>query len=226
MRQNGEAMKKKLCLIIITCFIMTFCSCSNEQDISENNTTESSTKNSEYTETNGNETETSTLLPDGMAYRFEDGTCIEIDKLLAPMNALNSICAGLSSYNNFSSVYPDAVIAKLAEYNYFESPEIYADFLYTTYLQMYGENFSLSNEYISCSVMDDDSIVDMSEFYSEYFFVDIVPEYAFIVESEFCVTYVDEAGDEQQEQTPDYYIAYYFDGSMYLDYFYVDTLDL
>lgn len=218
-------MKKLLFLTIATCFIVTGCSCSNEPNITDN-TTESPTNTGDITEANGTETETSTLLPDGMAYQFEDGSYMEIDQLLAPMDTLNSICEGLSNFDSLSSVYPEGVAAKLAEYNDFESAEVYADFLYTTYVQMYGENFSISNEYKSCSPLDKKSLADLNEFYAEHFYVDILPEYAFIVESQFCVTYTDEAGEEQQDCASDYYIAYYFDGSIYLDYFYVDTLDL
>ncbi|MBQ2745628.1 MAG: hypothetical protein IJF37_08485 [Lachnospiraceae bacterium] len=221
-------MKKILFITIATCFIVTGCSCSNEPDIDDNTIAQSSTSTSDITEANGTETETetSTLLPEGMAYQLEDGSYIEIDQLLAPMNSLNSICQGLSNSDSWLSVYPVGVTEKLAEYNEFESIEEYADFLHTAYVQMYGENYTLSNEYKSCSLLDEEQLSDMSEFYSDHFYVDILPEYAFIVESQFCVTYTDEEGEEQQDCTSDYYIAYYLDGSMYLDYFYVDSIDL
>ncbi len=220
-------MKKILCAIAATSFIITTgCSCFEGQTPSSTTTTEYSSNEDDVTEANGNETETSTLLPEGMAYLFDDGSYMEIEKLLAPMNTLNAICSGLSDYTDLTLVYPEEITIKLAEYNSFESPEVYADFLNTAYVQMYGESFTLSNDYKSCSLLDEDTLANMSEFYKEYFFVDISPEYAFIVESEFCVTYKDEAGDKQLDCISDYYIAYNFNGYIYLDYFFVDTLDL
>lgn len=190
------------------------------QTDTEVNATESETTSADK------ENETTAALPDDMAYQLEDESFISIDELLAPMNKLNSICQGVSSTLGFTDIYPKEVLDKLIEYNHFTSMTEYADFLYTTYVQMYGDIYSLSNEYISCTPLDDNQLKDMIDFYKEFFFTDIKPEFAFIVESEFCVTYNDEEGNEQRDCSSDYYIAYRIHDVIYLDYFYVDSLDL
>lgn len=208
--------------------LITGCNHSTTDDETTTNTEcDNAVNATEYeTTSDSGEDETTSALLEGMAYQFEDGAYVSIEELLAPMKNLNNICQGLSDSAAFSTVYPDDVINKLIEYNGFDSPSTYADFLYTTYIQMYGDSFSLRNEYISCSILDDEQLSDLTAFYHEYFFTAIEPDYAFIVESEFCVTYTDEEGNEQGDYSSDYYIAYSLDGNIYLDYFYVDSLDL
>ena len=221
-------------LLITAAIVMISAGCSNSKQPA--NTTDA-TAPSTGTEVNAteltstasddnNENETTSSLPEGMAYQLEDGSFISIESLLAPMNTLNSICAGLSDSPCFTNVYPDGVCEKLIEYNQFDSVADYADFLYTTYVQMYGSEYTLSNEYISCNPLDEEQLDDMIDFYNKFFFTDIEPEYAFIVNSEFCVTYKDDEGNEQQDCSSDYYIAYLYNNTIYLDYFYVDSLDL
>ena len=78
----------------------------------------------------------------------------------------------------------------------------------------------------SVAITDHGVMFGVIDFYKEFFFTDIEPEFAFIVESEFCVTYNDEEGNEQRDCSSDYYIAYRIHDIIYLDYFYVDSLDL
>lgn len=215
-------MKKFFCLILVSAILVTGCGCSSTPDdkTSTDNTNDTEVNATEYETTSDNTEEESTSI------MLDDGTCLSIDALLSPMNSLNAICQGDSGSDSFDKVYPEAVISKLIEYNNFESTEIYADFLNTAYVQMYGDSFSIANEYISCLALDEQQLEDMREFYNEYFFTDIEPVYAFIVESEFCVTYTDEEGNELEDCSSDYFIAYCLDDVIYLDYFYVDTLDL
>ena len=220
-------MKKLFCTIFLSLALLTGCSNSAPADDATGNTNDTEVNATEYESTSDtNESESTSELLDGMAYQFEDGAYVTIDELLCPMNTLNNICQGVCDSTAFSKVYPDDVLMKLIEYNAFDSAETYADFLLTTYTQMYGSDFSLSNEYISCSLLTDEQLSDMTAFYEEYFFTEINADYAFIVESKFCVTYTDEDGNEQGDYSSDYYIAYSLNGCIFLDYFYVDSLDL
>ena len=197
---------------------------------SQNNSNERTDINTEVGATVATTTsdinETTSNLPEGLAYQFENGTFISIDSLISPMNKLNQICQGISSSVNFSDIYPYDIAIKLAEFNGVTDVSAYADFMYQRYIQMYGEDFSMHNEYISCTPLSDDELLDMSKFYDEYFFTNITAEYGFIVESTFKVTYKDEAGNVKEDSSIDYYIAYSLNGIIYIDYFYVDTLDL
>lgn len=223
-------MKKLLCTVIAFIICICGCSCDNSTatdtsiDDSQNNTVVNATES--VTNDGGVEQTTNSLLPEGIAYQFEDGTYITIESLLSPMLALNAICQGTSSSLQFDKIYPTDVLTKLVEYNHFKSSNDYADFLFTAYVQLYGDTFSLTNKFLSCTPLDYDELKDMTEFYNEYFFVDIIPDFAFIVESEFNITYTDEEGNEQNDSSSDYYIAYCLNGVIYLDYFYVDSLDL
>ena len=91
---------------------------------------------------------------------------------------------------------------------------------------MYGNDFSIKNEFKSCTLVSDEYINDMTDFYKEYFFTEITPDYAFIVESTFVVSYKDEKGNAKEDSSSDFYIAYYMNNTFYIDYFFVDTLDL
>lgn len=217
-------MKIIICLIIV--ILLTACNSNNEF---EGNTT-GNVPNTEVgaTEitTTGQNQETTPVLPEGMAYRFEDGTFISIDSLMTPMNKLNMICQGISGSLSFSGIYPDDVVKKLAEFNNTNSPVEYAEFMFQSYKQMYGNDFSIKNEYKSCSRVSDEDISDMIDFYREYFFTEINPDYAFIVESTFVVSYKDEEGNANEDSSSDFYIAYYMNNTFYIDYFFVDTLDL
>ena len=102
----------------------------------------------------------------------------------------------------------------------------YASKLNSLYVQIYSNDFAMSNEYVACSILSESQLEDFIQFYADNVGADIVPEYAFIVESEYTITYTDEAGEEQSDCDTDYYIAYFYDGMMYLDYYYIDTLDL
>jgi len=218
-------------LLTLSCTFIAGCSAQNNGE--NNNTTGSSTdKNSdtevlatEITTTNPNE-ETTATLPDGMAYQLEDGSFISIDELITPMNKLNMICQGISETASFSGIYPDDIANKLAKFNKAENPEQYADFLHHSYMQIYGTDFSVKNEYLSCTPLSYEEIEDMKEFYNNYFSTEISPEYAFIVESTFTVTYKDEEGNEAKDSSSDFYIAYCINDIFYIDYFFADTLDL
>ncbi len=221
-------MKKITCILIA--MLLTACSYNNEL---QNNTTDSDASTGTDTEvgateitTTGQNEETTPVLPEGMAYRFEDGTFISIDNLMTPMNKLNMICQGISGNLSFSGIYPDDVVKKLAEFNNTNSIVEYAEFMFQSYKQMYGNGFSIKNEYKSCSRVSDEDISDMIDFYREYFFTEINPDYAFIVESTFVVSYKDEEGNANEDSSSDFYIAYYMNNTFYIDYFFVDTLDL
>ena len=200
-------------------------------DKNENNATVTSTNANtevlatEITTTNQIE-ETTAALPDGMAYQLEDGSYISIDSLISPMNKLNMICQGVSGTVSFSGIYPDDVAIKLAEFNRTKDPAQYADFLHQSYIQIYGSDFSVRNEYVACTPLSKEEIEDMKVFYKDYFFTEISPEYAFIVESTFKVVYKDEEGNETEDSSSDFYIAYCINDIFYVDYFFADTLDL
>lgn len=217
---------KKIILIVIS-LLLTACSYNNTNENTENRTTNIGTEAgaTEITSPYDNE-ETTSTLPEGMAYQLEDGTYISIDSLISPMNKLNNICQGLSDSLDFSGIYPPDVANKLAEYNNSKDTTAYAEYMFKTYVEMYGEDFSMQNEYISCSPLTDNELDNMAEFYAEYFLTNMTPKYGFIVKSAFKVTYKDEAGNAQEDTATDYYIAYSFNDVIYIDYFYVDTIDL
>ncbi len=218
---------KKIFCIIVTLFLTACSNCTQDNTPQTPIETDNSAQAgaTEVTTTTDTE-ETTTVLPEGMAHQFDDGEYISIDSLISPMNKLNNICQGIYSTITFEGIYPQDVISKLVEFNGVKNETEYADFMYQRYIQMYGENFSLLNEYISCNLLSEDELEDMITFYDEYFSTNILPEYAFVVKSNFKVSYTDKKGNVLEDSSSDYYIAYSINGVIYIDYFYVDTLDL
>ena len=181
--------------------------------------------NTTQDETTSEYTEETTELPEGVAYIMEDGSSVLIDSLLKPVQTYNRICLTADA-DSFTSVFPDEVIAFNLEAYDVETIADYASKLNSLYVQIYSNDFAMSNEYVACSILSESQLEDFIQFYADNVGADIVPEYAFIVESEYTITYTDEAGEEQSDCDTDYYIAYFYDGMMYLDYYYIDTLDL
>lgn len=213
----------KFNIILLVIFLsILFTSGCKDAEKEPTNATEIASTTSQETESN---TEETTSLPEGVAYIMEDGTSILIEELLTPMHIYNTICStGLS--DGFDSVYPQTVIDFILNDSDIETIDDYAEQLYTLGSEIYYENFLMSNEYISCKPLSPEQLEDFKEFYLENMETEILPEYGFIVESEYIITYTDEAGEEQSDSATDYFIAYCFNGKMYLDYFYINTLDL
>lgn len=169
--------------------------------------------------------ETTSIFPEGVAYVMEDGTSVFIDDLLLPVLLYNDICTTGKS-DNFYSVYPQPVIDFILLTNATEDIHSYASKLYDLYHEVYGSSFSMKNEFLSCQPLTQSQLEDFSAFYFENIGFELVPDYGFLVESSYIITYTDENGEEQSDSETDYYIAYSLKGQMYLDYYYVDILDL
>lgn len=199
-----------------------FTGCSDDRPDSPANATEYT---SDSEETSTADDEETTLLPEGTAYILDDGTPIYTEDLMAPVNIYNTICT-TANPEGFSSVFPECIINTISEAAECGDIDEYASYLYELYCQVYNDNFSMSNDYVSCELLNKSDIESFSKFYSEHFGEEIIPEYAFIVESTYQITYDDEEGNEQSDSDTDFFIAYFYNGCMYLDYFYIDTLDL
>ncbi len=211
---NLNKHKLKLSLIIIAS-LFSLCSCSKES-------TETGATNHTSSSTMSDKT---TSIDSTIAYTFDDGTTISKDELLAPVKHYDNICStGNSEF--FNLVYPDEVLDFCVKSAKKETSSDYAAMLYDLYMQIYGEGFTMSNEFLQCEPLSDDELADFSDFYNSNVKVDITPDYGFIVTSNFSITYRDENGSETTDSDIDFYITYYYDGQMYLDYLYIDTLDL
>lgn len=169
------------------------------------------------------DTTTSTDSP--VAYTFDDGTFISKEQLLSPVKHYDNICSTGNS-ETFKMVYPDEVLEFCIKSANKETSSDYAAMLYNLYKQIYGDSFTMSNEFLQCEPLNDDELIDFSEFYSKNVGVSIIPDYAFLVTSNFTITYKDEDDQETTDSDIDFFITYFYDGQMYLDYFYIDTLDL
>ena len=206
---------KMLISLLVLVSLCTLCSCSKDtEETTATNQASSSTMAD-------NTTSTDTTI----AYTFDDGTVISKEQLLAPVKHYDDICStgNSESYNN---VYPDEVLTFCIKSANKEASSDYATMLYELYTQFYGENFTMNNEFLQCEPLTDEQLIDFSEFYSENVGVDIIPEYAFLVTSNFTITYKDEDSQETTDSDIDFFITYLYDGKMYLDYLYIDTLDL
>lgn len=211
---NLNKHKIKLSLIIIAS-LFSLCSCSKES-------TETGATNHASSSTMSDKT---TSIDSAIAYTFDDGTTISKDELLAPVKHYDNICStGNSEF--FNMVYPDEVLDFCVKSAKKETSSDYAAMLYDLYMQIYGEDFTMCNEFLQCEPLSDDELADFSDFYNRNVKVDITPDYGFIVTSNFSITYRDENGSETTDSDIDFYITYYYDGQMYLDYLYIDTLDL
>lgn len=190
-------------------------------------------KNSNNTEANATNTPTTlatdtnqeSTSSDPIAYYFENGTSITKEKLLAPINLYNKICTTGNS-TDFTKVYPQKVLDFFIKSANQESVSDYATMLFNLYTQIYGDNFSMTNNFIDCEPLNNDKLDDFITFYADNLDFSIVPEYAFIITSEFNISYVNDAGTPTTDSDTDYFIVYYYDNNMYLDYLYIDTLDL
>lgn len=211
---NLNKHKIKLSIIIIAS-LCVLCSCSKES-------TETGATNHTSSSTTSDNT---TSVDSTIAYTFDNGTTISKDELLFPVKYYDNICStGNSEF--FNMVYPDEVLDFCVKSAKKETSSDYAIMLYDLYKQIYGEDFTMSNEFLQCEPLSDDELADFSEFYNSNVGVTITPDYGFIVTSNFSITYKDEDGSETTDSDIDFYIAYYYDGQMYLDYLYIDTLDL
>ena len=190
-------------------------------------------KNSNNTEANATNTPTTlatdtnqeSTSSDPIAYYFENGTSITKEKLLAPINLYNKICTTGNS-TDFTKVYPQKVLDFFIKSANQESVSDYATMLFNLYTQIYGDNFSMTNNFIGCEPLNNDKLDDFITFYADNLDFSIVPEYAFIITSEFNISYVNENGTPTTDSDTDYFIVYYHNNNMYLDYLYIDTLDL
>lgn len=211
-----------LILITFLSFSLLMTGCDNTQGEPANATAEETSSKSPATT---NPLETTSPLPEGVAYIMEDGTSIFIDDLLSPIQLYNNICT-TGNADNFNSVYPQEVIDYILQAYGAESTDSYALQIYDLYHKTYNDNFSMTNEYKSCQLLTQSQLEDFSSFYFEHIGTELTPDYGFIVESEYSITYIDENGEEQSDSETDYYIAYSLNRIIYLDYYYIDTLDL
>lgn len=201
---------KILALFII--LLLSLNACSNKDDKEINATNSPSTEIETETDTN-------------IAYTFDDGTILTKDELLAPVRTYDNICA-TGDASNFLKVYPAEVLDFCLEASGQETLEDYAQMLFKLYTQIYGENFQLTNTFVDCQPLTDHELEKFCQFYQENMNLSMEPNYAFIITSEFNISYFDEDDSPMNDSDLDYYIAYFFNNNMYLDYFYIDTLDL
>lgn len=199
-----------------------FSGCSDSKPDSPANATEFTSVPEETSTVIDEET---TFLPEGTAYIMEDDTPIYIDDLMAPVNIYNTICT-TGNPEGFSSVFPGCIINTIPEAAQCDDIAEYTSYLYELYRQAYNDEVSMSNDFVSCQLLNQSELESFSKFYSENFGEEIMPEYAFIVESTYEIIYNDEEGNEQSDSDTDFFIAYLYNGCMYLDYFYIDTMDL
>lgn len=209
-------LEKNICKIFILLLVSTFlwaCSSNDKETISSSSNQLTTVEIS------------STVNDTPIAYTFEDGTTITKEELLSPVRLYDTICStGNSQY--FNKVYPVEVLDFLVKSSNQETSSDYATMLFDLYKQIYGDNFTLTNEFIQCEPLTEKELENFSEFYSQNLNLDITPEYAFIVTSDFTITYTDEDNSSATDNDLDYYICYFFNNNMYLDYLYIDTLDL
>lgn len=223
MKQNRK--HHKLLLILLSTALLSctvFYGCSHSNPDSPANATENT---SDTEETSSEIIEETTSLPEGTAYIMDDGTEIYTEDLMAPISMYNIICTTGNS-EGFSSVYPECVINCIIDATECNNISEYASYLYELYCKVYNENFSMSNDFVSCELLSESELGAFSSFYLKNFNEEIIPEYGFIVESTYEIIYEDEEGNEQSDSDTDFFIAYFYNGSMYLDYFYIDTMDL
>lgn len=188
---------------------------------SKDTTTHVSSKNPgiDEIETNNN------LSLNDIVYTFDDGTSITVENLLTPTTLYNNICMTGQS-ENISFVYPESVLDFVIKSYSSTDVDSYVEQLYTLYSNIYNKEFTMENSFVSCQLLNDEQINDFIDFYANSIGASVLPEYAFIVESVYTISYKDKDGDEYSDSATDYYIAYFIDGQSYLDYYYIDTLDL
>ena len=214
---------KRYLLVLSSIFIFSInvIGCSDHKPNSPANATEATKPTEESTSV----TDETSTLPEGTAYIMEDGKQVYIEDLMTPIITYNNICTS-GNADKLPSVYPDGVIKFLLDSTNFSTQSEYATYLYELYCKVYNEKFSMNNEYISCIPLSATDIENFHELYLNNFNEDITPEYAFIVESSYTINYTDEKGNEKSDTDTDFFIAYFFNNTFYLGYFYIDTLDL
>ena len=208
----GNNKTKISLLIILSVLLLSLSACSNNDDHEINATDSPSTEVETETDTN-------------IAYTFDDGTTLTKDELLSPVRTYDNICS-TGDASNFLKVYPAEVLDFCLEASSQETYEDYAQMLYNLYTQIYGENFQLTNTFVDCQPLTDHELEKFCQFYEKNMNLSIEPSYAFIITSEFNISYFDDDDSPMNDSDLDYYIAYFFNNNMYLDYFYIDTLDL
>ena len=202
--------RKTILFALFSILLLTISACTNKDGKEINATNSTST-----------EIETDTNI----AYTFDDGTIITKDELLAPIRTYDNICS-TGDASDFLKVYPAEVLDFCLEASGQESYEEYAEMLLYLYTQNYGTNFQLTNTFVDCQPLTEHELEKFCQFYEENMNLSLEPSYAFIITSEFNISFFDEDNSPMNDSDLDYYIAYFFNNNMYLDYFYIDTLDL
>ena len=202
--------RKTILFALFSVLLFTISACSNKDDTEINATNSTST-----------EIETDTNI----AYTFDDGTIITKDELLAPIRTYDNICS-TGDASEFLNVYPAEVLDFCLEASGQETYEEYAEMLLYLYTQNYGTNFQLTNTFVDCQTLTEHELEKFCQFYEENMNLSFEPSYAFIITSEFNISFFDEDNSPMNDSDLDYYIAYFFNNNMYLDCFYIDTLDL
>lgn len=166
------------------------------------------------------------------------------DDLMLPVRNYNyAIMMNNSVY--LSSAYTKTALAFIIKETSYSLKE-YTEKIYTTYTELFGDDFIISNSLINTTVLTDDELSDMRSFYNLYYDEPINIEYAVLIESECSITYTEPSVNEQSElsekqtqsnssETPDendkklnthsereFFISYYYNDSWYLDYIYTD----
>ena len=149
-----------------------------------------------------------------IAYTFDDGSTITKQELLVPITLYNNICAS-GDATAFSKVYPPKVLDFFLVSSNQETSVEYAEMLYSLYTQVYGEEFNMTNTFIDCKLLTPNELNDFCQFHEENIDISIMPDYAFIVTSEYNISYLDKNGLSTTDSELDYYIAYFYENNMY-----------
>ena len=203
-------------------FIAIFSGCTNDKEQPANATVDTPPYSTEPSTSFEQETSS---LPEGVACILDDGSYLYISDLMFPVETYNYICS-TGDASDFNLVFPESVLMEMLKTHEIEDYSGYAAYLNELYKSVYNDNYTMKNEFVSCELLDESALEDFSEYYLENFNEQILPEYGCIIESNYSITYTNEEGEEQSDFDTDYFIAYLYNNTVYLDYFFIDTIDL
>ena len=145
------------------------------------------------------------------------------------------------------SAYPEFARNALITQTSLTNLKDYVEKIYETYIQLFGDDFIISNSLVNTTVLNHEELENMRMYYNQCYNEDFDIKYAVIMETVCTITYTktveQEISSDSGENTTEtsstedlasnikellsdseteYFISYFYNGKWYMDYIYTD----